>query len=107
MTGGVGAGEDVSELGQSASEAGFDGADGHFQHIGNFLVRTILQVEKRDRRAIDLIHLAQGLHRLHGVQLAGGLREDDRQIGIRFRQFGMREAGQGAAGFQEGAIAGW
>jgi hypothetical protein len=55
-------GKHAIELRQPARHAGFDSANGHFQNIGNSLVRTTLQVEKRHRRAVHFIHLAQ-----HGI----------------------------------------
>ena len=72
----IGEVEEEPELADAAGDAGFDGADGNLQDIGDFAIGAVLEVKKRDGGPVNFIHLCQGgkdLGRIHNIsEVRGG-----------------------------------
>src|SRR5437899_10025386 len=54
---GFDSGNSLTELPYSASDARFDGTQGNFQNLCDFIVRPILQIEQGQSGLINRIHL--------------------------------------------------
>lgn len=89
---------------QSACQARFDRAQRDAKNFGNFIVRTILQIEKRDRRLVNLIEPRERVEHLGGVRAVRAARRNGRQFRSRLLKFQMWKAGLPSPGTEKFAV---